>query len=138
MEPSSCYPLPVVTPLLLLPASPELRTCLWYQFTCNNGQCVDKRRTCDGFKHCSDGSDESSCGVTPGTRLQACQTKKMGSYRHTMGWKQCHQMIKGSLNMFLHRNCQLIGSFKHLCCFFCYTYQPTYLNICCLKVKTFD
>ena len=40
---------------------PAGRTCLWYQFTCDNGMCVDKRRVCDGNKDCADASDEAGC-----------------------------------------------------------------------------
>ncbi|XP_019614809.1 PREDICTED: chymotrypsinogen A-like [Branchiostoma belcheri] len=46
------------------------RTCTPEEFTCWNGDCVDLTLTCDGTRHCSDGSDEiicsnvgSKCGV---------------------------------------------------------------------------
>jgi len=29
--------------------------------TCNNGQCIDRSRVCDGRRDCSDGSDEARC-----------------------------------------------------------------------------
>ena len=41
---------------------PEDTPCQWYQFKCNNGKCIDKRRRCDGHDHCGDASDERSCG----------------------------------------------------------------------------
>ena len=37
------------------------RQCLWYQFKCNNGICVDSRRRCNGIDECGDGSDERGC-----------------------------------------------------------------------------
>ncbi|KAI8512244.1 CUB and sushi domain-containing protein 2 [Branchiostoma belcheri] len=46
------------------------RTCTPEEFTCWNGDCIDLTLTCDGTRHCSDGSDEiicsnvgSKCGV---------------------------------------------------------------------------
>jgi len=33
--------------------------CNATQFTCSNGQCIEKRFVCDGARHCSDGSDET-------------------------------------------------------------------------------
>ncbi|XP_078692043.1 uncharacterized protein LOC144922256 [Branchiostoma floridae x Branchiostoma belcheri] len=46
------------------------RTCTPEEFTCWNGDCVNTTLTCDGTRHCSDGSDEiicsnvgSKCGV---------------------------------------------------------------------------
>jgi hypothetical protein len=34
--------------------------CDYWQFKCGgDGICIDKRRTCDGFQDCRDGSDEN-------------------------------------------------------------------------------
>ena len=36
--------------------------CLEWQFQCNDRKrCIDKRRMCDGYKDCSDNSDELEC-----------------------------------------------------------------------------
>lgn len=43
---------------------PAGHTCLWFQFTCENGMCVDKRRVCDGNRDCADASDEAGCNGT--------------------------------------------------------------------------
>ena len=32
--------------------------CQSFEFTCKNGQCIDKSRLCDGYPDCSDRSDE--------------------------------------------------------------------------------
>ena len=37
------------------------RECLWYQFKCNNGFCVDSRLRCNGLDECGDWSDEGGC-----------------------------------------------------------------------------
>ena len=34
--------------------------CHYWQFRCNNGQCVNRYNLCDGRSHCYDGSDEWS------------------------------------------------------------------------------
>ncbi|KAI4466638.1 vitellogenin receptor-like protein-related-related [Holotrichia oblita] len=31
------------------------------KFLCHDGECIDRVRKCDSYKHCSDGSDESDC-----------------------------------------------------------------------------
>ena len=36
--------------------------CLEWQFQCSDRKrCIDKRRMCDGYKDCSDNSDELEC-----------------------------------------------------------------------------
>ena len=35
--------------------------CDFFQYQCNNGQCVDDDDECDGFDDCFDGSDEDDC-----------------------------------------------------------------------------
>ena len=52
----------VTLSVLWCATSPGLTTCLWYQFKCNNGICIDKRRHCNGNDECGDGSDEEDCG----------------------------------------------------------------------------
>jgi len=37
--------------------------CGLYEFTCANGECIDAMFECDGGGDCSDGSDESNCGL---------------------------------------------------------------------------
>ena len=32
-------------------------------FTCDNGDCVDRDWQCDGHEDCDDGSDERDCGM---------------------------------------------------------------------------
>lgn len=36
--------------------------CAYYEFTCNDGTCVDQRRRCDQRYDCPDYSDELNCG----------------------------------------------------------------------------
>ncbi|XP_041987673.1 basement membrane-specific heparan sulfate proteoglycan core protein-like isoform X2 [Aricia agestis] len=43
------------------PVTPHYPSCLSYQATCWNGQCISKTAVCDGRADCSDGSDEESC-----------------------------------------------------------------------------
>ena len=38
------------------------RLCQPSEFRCDNGQCIDFRRKCDGRPDCSDSSDEYNCG----------------------------------------------------------------------------
>ncbi len=35
-------------------------SCASVNFTCRNGQCVTRRKVCDGQPDCSDGSDEDT------------------------------------------------------------------------------
>jgi len=35
--------------------------CTSFQFSCNNGRCIDSHKQCDGINHCGDFSDERSC-----------------------------------------------------------------------------
>ena len=42
--------------------TPEKPECQYYEMRCDNGNCVDERRACDGQDDCGDGSDERDCG----------------------------------------------------------------------------
>ena len=37
--------------------------CYFYQFSCDNGECVPNSFTCDGGNDCGDNSDEDGCGM---------------------------------------------------------------------------
>ena len=41
-----------------------LTECTIGQFRCNNNECIDSSRKCNGVKDCVDGSDEQECGKT--------------------------------------------------------------------------
>ncbi|KAL5515297.1 hypothetical protein EMCRGX_G000448 [Ephydatia muelleri] len=36
--------------------------CLWFQFSCNNGNCISSSLTCNNLDDCGDNSDEIGCG----------------------------------------------------------------------------
>ena len=38
------------------------KTCAAFEFTCQDGSCIDLRRVCDRRTDCRDGSDEADCG----------------------------------------------------------------------------
>lgn len=38
------------------------KTCAAFEFTCQDGSCIDLRRVCDRRTDCRDGSDEANCG----------------------------------------------------------------------------
>jgi Low-density lipoprotein receptor domain class A. len=38
------------------------KTCAAFEFTCQDGSCIDSRRVCDRRRDCEDGSDEANCG----------------------------------------------------------------------------
>jgi hypothetical protein len=38
------------------------KTCAAFEFTCQDGSCIDSRRVCDHRMDCRDGSDEANCG----------------------------------------------------------------------------
>ncbi|KAI6238951.1 hypothetical protein M3Y99_00626400 [Aphelenchoides fujianensis] len=40
-----------------------LEGCRPAEFTCGTGECLDRRRLCDGRRDCGDGSDESDCSI---------------------------------------------------------------------------
>ncbi len=48
-------------------------SCASVNFTCRNGQCITRRKVCDGQSDCSDGSDED-------TRF--CCKKKKKNFRN--------------------------------------------------------
>ena len=35
--------------------------CRSDQWTCSNGDCIDALDRCNGYRQCSDGSDEDNC-----------------------------------------------------------------------------
>lgn len=41
--------------------TPAPVTCQYYQFKCDDDECIDQRRQCDGRRDCQDGSDEYNC-----------------------------------------------------------------------------
>ena len=38
--------------------------CADHEFQCDNGQCIDAKRTCDRVNDCDDASDEKDCGMS--------------------------------------------------------------------------
>jgi hypothetical protein len=38
-----------------------LKTCHSHEFECRPGECIDKRRRCDGHRDCSNSADEFNC-----------------------------------------------------------------------------
>ena len=36
-----------------------ISACYSYQWRCKSGECIPSSYRCDGYRHCSDGSDES-------------------------------------------------------------------------------
>jgi hypothetical protein len=38
------------------------KTCASFEFTCQDGSCIDSRRVCNRQIDCRDGSDEADCG----------------------------------------------------------------------------
>ena len=41
--------------------------CSEQQFQCDNGQCIEAKRTCDRVNDCDDSSDEKDCGTSTNT-----------------------------------------------------------------------
>ena len=37
------------------------RRCTSNEYTCSNGQCINRDRVCDGLSDCQDGGDERGC-----------------------------------------------------------------------------
>jgi len=40
---------------------PATHACSSDRFHCGSGQCIDNERRCNGWKDCTDGSDENNC-----------------------------------------------------------------------------
>ena len=49
----------------LVPTTSTSNFCYYWQFRCNNGQCISRSSLCNGWEDCSDGSDEWNwnCGT---------------------------------------------------------------------------
>lgn len=54
--------------------------CRGTEATCRNGQCIDRRRICDGTRDCTDGSDEPpSCGNADSTKCDPTEFLCVGT-----------------------------------------------------------
>ena len=54
-----------IYPFYLLISDFSAGSCFFYEFTCDNGKCIDKVQKCDENKYndCGDNSDEEGCGM---------------------------------------------------------------------------
>uniref|UniRef100_A0AC35UI09 EGF-like domain-containing protein n=1 Tax=Rhabditophanes sp. KR3021 TaxID=114890 RepID=A0AC35UI09_9BILA len=57
--------------------------------TCNNGDCIQRKKVCDGTPDCSDGEDELDCGCDAETSYQ-CKSKTSSGFGKCIGLeKRC-------------------------------------------------
>ena len=50
-----------------LPSILIVSDCSFFEFTCNNGECIPFEQECNSVTDCSDGSDEVNCVISSGS-----------------------------------------------------------------------
>ncbi|XP_028394866.1 deleted in malignant brain tumors 1 protein-like [Dendronephthya gigantea] len=73
--------------------------CQYWQFRCNNGyQCVDRYYLCNGWRDCSDGSDEWSWNCGPSSSIDPTPTSSMKAKSSAYGSFKDIRIADGSYN----------------------------------------